>query len=85
MNQQNMDVPFSIDKTTKTEKDEPSHNEVIVGFSNPISYKLQLGDTFPYLFKRINIPILLSLFIVGFTIFSFVLLYKNMLKTAYRN
>lgn len=80
MSQQNMDVPFSIDKTTKTEKDEPSHNEVIVGFYNPVGYKLRLGDTFPYLFKRINVPILLSLFIVGFTIFSFVLLYKNMLK-----
>ena len=80
MTQQNMEVPFCIDKITKTEKDEPSFNEVIVGFSNPIAYKLQLGNTFPYLFKRINIPILLSLFIVGFTIFSFVLLYKNMLK-----
>ena len=80
MMQQNMEVPFCIDKITKTEKDEPSFNEVIVGFSNPIAYKLQLGNTFPYLFKRINVPILLSLFIVGFTIFSFVLLYKNMLK-----
>jgi len=80
MTQQNMEVPFCIDKITKTEKDEPSFNEVIVGFSNPIAYKLQLGNTFPYLFKRINVPILLSLFIVGFTIFSFVLLYKNMLK-----
>src|SRR5215203_1604629 len=78
--QQNMEVPFCIYKITKTEKDEPSFNEVIVGFSNPVAYKLQLGNTFPYLFKRINVPILLSLFIVGFTIFSFVLLYKNMLK-----
>src|SRR5687768_17291549 len=80
LNQQNMEVPFCIEKITKTEKDEPSHNEVIVGFSNPVAYKLQLGNTFPYLLRRINVPILLSLFIVGFTIFSFVLLYKNMLK-----
>jgi two-component system phosphate regulon sensor histidine kinase PhoR len=75
-----MNVPFKIDKITKTEKDEPSFNEVIVGFSHPVAYKLELGNTFPYLFRRINIPILLSVFIVGFTIFSFVLLYKNMLK-----
>jgi two-component system phosphate regulon sensor histidine kinase PhoR len=80
MDQQNMNVPFTIDKIPKTERDEPSFNEMIVGFSNPVAYKLRLGNTFPYLFKRINIPILLSLFIVGFTIFSFVLLYKNMLK-----
>jgi two-component system, OmpR family, phosphate regulon sensor histidine kinase PhoR len=80
MDLQNMNVPFKIDKITKTEKDEPSFNEVIVGFSHPVAYKLELGNTFPYLFRRINIPILLSVFIVGFTIFSFVLLYKNMLK-----
>jgi two-component system phosphate regulon sensor histidine kinase PhoR len=80
MDQQNMNVPFTIAKITKTEKDEPTFNEVIVGFSHPIAYKLELGNIVPYLFRRINIPILLSLFIVGFTIFSFVLLYKNMLK-----
>jgi len=80
MDLQNMNVPFCIDKITKTEKDEPSFNEVIVGFSHPVAYKLELGNTFPYLFRRINIPILLSVFIVGFTIFSFVLLYKNMLR-----
>ena len=74
MNLQNMNVPFKIDKITKTEKDEPSFNEVIVGFSHPVAYKLELGNTFPYLFRRINIPILLSVFIVGFTIFSFVLI-----------
>jgi two-component system phosphate regulon sensor histidine kinase PhoR len=80
MQQQNMDVPFCVYKVIKTEKDEPSFNEVIVGFSNPVAYKMELGNIVPYLFRRINIPILLSLFIVGFTIFSFVLLYKNMLK-----
>ena len=80
MDLQNMNVPFKIDKITKTEKDEPSFNEVIVGFSHPVAYKLELGNTFPYLFRRINVPILLSVFIVGFTIFSFVLLYKNMLR-----
>jgi two-component system phosphate regulon sensor histidine kinase PhoR len=80
MDQQNMSVPFCIVKLNKTEKDEPSHNEVIVGFSHPVAYRLELGNTFPYLFGRLIYPILLSLFIVGFTCFSFVLLYKNMLK-----
>ena len=80
LHQQNMDIPFRIDKFTKTDRDEPSFNEVVVGFSNPVSYKLELCDTFPYLFQRIRSPLLLSLFIVGFTILSFVLLYKNMLK-----
>lgn len=80
MEQQKAKVPFCIHKITKTKKDEPSFNEVIVGFSNPVAYKLELGNTFPYLVRRIDTQILLSLFIVGFTIFSFVLLYRNLLK-----
>jgi two-component system, OmpR family, phosphate regulon sensor histidine kinase PhoR len=80
MEQQKAKVPFCIQKITKTKKDEPSFNEVIVGFANPVAYKLELGDTFPYLLRRIDIQILLSLFIIGFTIFSNVLLYKNLLK-----
>ena len=78
--QQNMNVPFCIAKRIRTEDDEPSHNEVIVGFAHPVGYRLDLGNTFPYLLNRLKAPILLSFFIVGFTIFSFVLLYKNMLK-----
>ena len=80
LEQQNINVPFCITKLSKTEKDEPSFNEVIVGFAHPVGYKLELKNTFPYLFKRLTAPILLSFFIVGFTIFSFVLLYKNMLR-----
>ncbi|HZF64453.1 MAG TPA: HAMP domain-containing sensor histidine kinase [Chitinophagaceae bacterium] len=80
MEQQNLDVPFTITKAPKKETDEPSYNEVIIGFSNPISFRMDLQNTAPYLFKRISAPILLSLFIVGFTIFSFVLLYKNILR-----
>lgn len=79
--QSNIDVPFSITKYRKTEEEtERAFNEVTIGFTNPVTYRLQLGDTFPYLIKRISTPILLSLMIVGFTIFSFILLYKNLLR-----
>lgn len=80
MKQQNIDVPFTITKFRKEDDEERMFNEVTIGFSNPVTYKIELGNTFPYLIKRISIPILLSFFIVGFTIFSFVLLYKNILK-----
>lgn len=80
LEQQGIDVPFRINKFTRKSNDEPSNNEVIVGVSNPIAYRMELCDTFPYLFQRIRSPLLLSLFIVGFTLLSFVLLYKNMLK-----
>jgi two-component system phosphate regulon sensor histidine kinase PhoR len=80
MQQQNIDVPFTISKTKTNAADDPGFNEVIIGFSNPVLYKLELGDTSSYLMKRISVPILLSLFIVGFTILSFVLLFRNLLK-----
>jgi two-component system phosphate regulon sensor histidine kinase PhoR len=80
LDHQNINVPFTISKAMKPKDDEPSFNEVIIGFTNPISYKIELGNTTGYLLRRIIVPILLSLFIVGFTLFSFVLLYKNLLK-----
>jgi two-component system, OmpR family, phosphate regulon sensor histidine kinase PhoR len=80
MEQQKVKVPFCIHKVAKDENEDPSFNEAVVGFSNSQVYKVELGNTVPYLLRRIDIPILLSLFIVGFTIFSFVLLYKNLLR-----
>lgn len=80
MDRQNFDVPFSITKINKDRDEESSFNEVVIGFSNPLVYRLDLGNTTPYLLKRLAIPILLSVFIVGFTLFSFVLLYKNLLR-----
>ncbi|MEI6947512.1 HAMP domain-containing sensor histidine kinase [Paraflavisolibacter sp. H34] len=80
MQQQNMKVPFTIVKSKADSVDEPFSGGVTIGFSNPVVYKYQLGETRPYLINRIKEPILLSVFIVGFTIFSFVLLYKSLLK-----
>ena len=79
MQQQNINIPFTITRLQKGIDAEPDYNEVTIGFSNPITYRLQLGNTFIYLIKRIGIPILLYLFLVGFTTISFSLLYRNLL------
>lgn len=55
-------------------------NEITLGFAHPITYKLVLGNTAPYLIKRISSAILFSVFLVGFTILSFLLLYRNLLR-----
>ena len=84
LQQQNIEVPFSVIRLSKErdyEKDnERVFNEVTIGFKNPITYKLDLQNTFPFLIKRIAAAILLSLFLVAFTIVSFALLYRNVLK-----
>lgn len=54
--------------------------EVTIGFTNPIRYQIKLGNTFPYIVKQISLPILFSVLLLGITVISFWLVYKNMLK-----
>ncbi|HUR67042.1 MAG TPA: HAMP domain-containing sensor histidine kinase [Chitinophagaceae bacterium] len=81
LDEEHLDIPFTIYRLDSTnEIREPSFNEVTVGFANPITYRLQTGNTFPYLMRQIMQPILFSFLLLGVTILSFVLLYRNLLK-----
>jgi two-component system phosphate regulon sensor histidine kinase PhoR len=81
MKRQKLNIPFTITRLdNSTESEEPVFNEVTVGFAHPTTYKLSLGNTFPYLIKKISLPILFSVILLGITILSFVLLYRNLLK-----
>lgn len=82
LEQQNINVPFKINRLQKgkDEDKDRSFNEVTLGFANPITYKVDLGNSFPYLLKRISTAILFSLFLVGVTLLSFWLLYRNILR-----
>jgi two-component system phosphate regulon sensor histidine kinase PhoR len=81
LKQQKLDIPFTVLRLDSPQASyEPTFNEVTVGFVNPITYKLKVGNTFPYLIKRIRLPIVFSILLLGITILSFVLLYKNLLK-----
>jgi two-component system, OmpR family, phosphate regulon sensor histidine kinase PhoR len=78
--EEKLTIPFSITRTDTASADGPKLNEVTIGLANPVTYKLELGNTFPYLMKRITQPVLFSLLLLGITILSFVLLYRNLLK-----
>jgi two-component system, OmpR family, phosphate regulon sensor histidine kinase PhoR len=81
LNKEKLDIPFNIIKVDSSEvPDIPPFNMVTVGFANPVTYRLQLGNTFPYLIRRISLPILFSIILLGITILSFVLLYRNLLR-----
>ncbi|MDO6434423.1 HAMP domain-containing sensor histidine kinase [Flavitalea sp. BT771] len=54
-----------------------AEQRVILGFANPMSYQLRLGDTFWLTARRLGPQALFSLVLVGVTIFSFLLLYRN--------
>jgi two-component system phosphate regulon sensor histidine kinase PhoR len=60
--------------------DRPAMSEVTVGFNKPVTYKLELGNTFPYLFRKLLSPLLFSFFLIGVTVASFILLYRNLLQ-----
>ena len=81
LDEQHLDVPFKVMKRDSAAFAEDKNlNEVTIGFSHPVTYQLELGNTFPYLLKRISISILFSLLLLGITILSFLLLYKNLVK-----
>jgi len=77
---QNLDIPFAIKRVETRETKDPVFNEVTLGFRNPITYRLDIHNKTAFIFKRIAIPILFSVFLVAFTALSFSLLYRNLLR-----
>jgi two-component system phosphate regulon sensor histidine kinase PhoR len=55
-------------------------NEVTVGFFRPLTFTLNLENRGTYLLKKLMLPILVSIFLVGITVFSFVLLLRNLMQ-----
>lgn len=80
LDEQNIDIPFEINRVPTKESKEPVFNEVTVGFRNPITYRLTIFGKNSFVFSRIAIPILFSVFLVAFTALSFSLLYRNLLR-----
>lgn len=81
LHKEKLNVPYTI--LEKKEDDGsrlPRPNVITVGFSHPVSYQLQLGNTVPYLLKQLLQPMLFSLLLLGLTIMSFVLLYRSLLR-----
>lgn len=55
-------------------------NAVTLGFSKPTHFSYTLQDTWSYMLGQLKVPVLFSLLLVGITIASFVLLYRNMMQ-----
>lgn len=82
LKEQNLVVPFRVSRI-ETVDTVPGHrrfNEVTLGFANPITYRLDLEGTFPFILKRMSPSIIFSVFLVGVTFLSFMLLYRNLLR-----
>jgi len=80
LDEQSLEIPYSISRVPTRETKNPVFNEVTLGFRNPITYRLDIEGRNSFVLKRIAIPILFSLFLVAFTALSFSLLYRNLLR-----
>ena len=76
-------VPFSIIKKIekefiKGEDNRKERNKVVIGITHPVSYTMELGNTFEYLLKQLLPQIIFSVFLIGLTITAFYVLYRNL-------
>ena len=78
LNEEKINVGFVVNRLDSNQA-VPS-NAVTIGFSRPASFSFSLQHTLSYMFNKLKLPILFSLLLVGITIFSFVLLYRNMIR-----
>jgi two-component system phosphate regulon sensor histidine kinase PhoR len=79
LKEEKLDLPFTISRQREPTPEEDNFTRrPILGSIG--GYKLQLGNTFPYLIRQITLPILFSVFLVGITVLTFVLLYRSLLK-----
>lgn len=86
LNREKINIPFTIQTvhtdTLRSEMipfpDDPGGNVVTIGFTKPVSYQVLFNNNTWYLLKRISQPILISILLLGITVFSFLLLYRNL-------
>jgi two-component system phosphate regulon sensor histidine kinase PhoR len=55
-------------------------NEVTIGFNNPVTFRVDISNTTAFVLQKMWSQILVSLFLVGLTVFSFTLLLRNLVQ-----
>lgn len=71
-------IPVDTTRVFETFPDDLEGNVVTIGFTRPLSYQVLFQNNTWYLLRRISQPILVSVLLLGVTIFSFLLLYRNL-------
>lgn len=78
--QAGIEIPFAIYRTNDSSKLEGTGKTKIyrAGFARNAKYELVLGNSFLYYIRKMALPLLFSLFLVGVTLASFLLLYRSL-------
>ena len=75
-----MNLDFSVHRLDSAQANSEAPNEITIGFAKPVTFRLSLNNKVTAILRSLALPILFSIFLVGITIASFVLLYRNLLK-----
>jgi two-component system phosphate regulon sensor histidine kinase PhoR len=78
LKEENIGVEFSVNKLDSAV--DGAMNMVTIGFAHPISFELKLDSIFGYMMNKLKLPVLFSLLLIGITLASFILLYRNMIR-----
>lgn len=85
LKQDGIHVPFMVSsRKTVIKEDMPPpfdhENEITIGFNHPVTYRVDISNTTPYVLKKLWSQILVSLVLVGLTILSFTLLLRSLVQ-----
>jgi two-component system, OmpR family, phosphate regulon sensor histidine kinase PhoR len=78
LKEDNIDIDFEVVRLDSTEIDGP--NAVTIGFASPTTLSISLEHTLGYMLNKLKLPILFSILLVGITLVSFALLYRNLIR-----
>jgi two-component system phosphate regulon sensor histidine kinase PhoR len=73
-------LSFAINRVDSNYANSNNPYDVTIGFARPITYHLSIENEIGYLLKKLTLPLLFSIFLVGITVISFALLYRNLIK-----
>ncbi|MET0635550.1 MAG: HAMP domain-containing sensor histidine kinase [Chitinophagaceae bacterium] len=78
LDKEDINVPFSV---VEKQKELSTENNRFSGGDGLFQgYSIILGSTFPYLLGQLFWPIVFSVFLVALTVFSFVMMYRSLLR-----
>ena len=89
---QQINVPYTVSRHTEelvlekqllreplpSKRPDVTRPDVTIGFMYPVTYKLELGNAFPYLLAKITPELAFAIFLLTVTIMSFLMLYRNL-------
>jgi two-component system phosphate regulon sensor histidine kinase PhoR len=79
---ESISIPFVVHRDTAKMEEQPREtiddNKVTLGLTKPYTFELELQNTVTYILKKLTSQILVSVLLVGLTIFSFIVLYRSL-------